>query len=361
MTSFFDAFDTSKFIRIPKLSNDAVPYDAVDNYLYTFFTSLEISPKKVLILNDDTGVLSYLFREFNPTTVVDSYFAKTNIERNLQENNSAANIITSIDFIDNSDSFDLILIKIPKSKAYFIDQLHLIRSKDLQHIPILVSGMVKHISPKTKNIIHDMIGDTKTEKVYKKAILFNSILTRNKINYSPVKEFSIEQLGTFKSYSNTFSIGKIDAGTKLLLSSLPNDISGKLLDLGCGYGVISKFISDNYANVDINSVDISAMSVESTKLNIPNANVIWGDGATSFENNYFDVIISNPPFHLENRFSVAMGLRLFKQVEEKLKEKGVFFMVANSGLNYLPYLKKVFTNVTLINKDKRYSIFRVQK
>ena len=61
----------------------------------------------------------------------------------------------------------------------------------------------------------------------------------------------------FKSDNGVFSKEKLDFGTRLLLESLPiKDMKGDVLDLGCGYGVVSiilsRFVDCNFDAVDVN-------------------------------------------------------------------------------------------------------------
>ena len=50
----------------------------------------------------------------------------------------------------------------------------------------------------------------------------------------------------FKTDNNVFSKKGLDFGTRTLLECLPlNEISGEVLDFGCGYGPIGIFIKSN--------------------------------------------------------------------------------------------------------------------
>ena len=43
---------------------------------------------------------------------------------------------------------------------------------------------------------------------------------------------------TFQTDAGVFSKGEVDTGTRLLLEALPEEMTGDILDLGCGWGVI---------------------------------------------------------------------------------------------------------------------------
>ena len=62
----------------------------------------------------------------------------------------------------------------------------------------------------------------------------------------------------FSTNSGVFSKDKVDYGTKLLLNNIViHKKSGKLLDLGCGYGVLGVILGENYKNLDIDMVNVA--------------------------------------------------------------------------------------------------------
>ncbi len=368
MKPFSEAFDQSKFACYPKLDKNEQPWNATDNYLYTqIVESGKLSDRSsVAILNDENGVLTYLMRKYQPLVTADSYFSKMSVIKNFRanyEDEDQFEYMDSVSFVDDSlPRFDVVLLKIPKSTKYFEEQLAILSQVTDEQTTFLVSGMVKHISKTSKEMLEKMIGETLVHRVFKKAILFSCTPRTESVNYNPIQKFTLPNLGEFQTYSNTFSNGRLDKGTEVLLKHLPKDLSGRVIDLGCGYGPISRFISDNCESVnELCAVDVSRMAAMSTKENVPKAKVFWGDGVMRFDDESFDAVVSNPPFHLDNKFSVAMGLRLITQVKMKLKPRGKFIMVANSGLNYGPYLERYFKKVRVISNDRRYTVFEAVK
>ena len=84
---------------------------------------------------------------------------------------------------------------------------------------------------------------------------FSNDVLKSELHIIKVKIFDREY--SFYTDNGVFSKGKLDFGTRTLLESLPLcDIKGKVLDVGCGYGVIniilSKITSANYEGVDVN-------------------------------------------------------------------------------------------------------------
>ena len=152
----------------------------------------------------------------------------------------------------------------------------------------------------------------------------------------------------------------------LLENTKANTLSGTGVDLGCGYGVISRFILDTQPEISqLQCIDISELSIASTRINTQGSNAevqyLQQDGLASTKLASLDFVITNPPIHSQNSLSVNQSLRLFRQVQKALKIGGKLHLVANKGLNYQPFLEKLFDHTKLVNQNKSYSIFECTK
>lgn len=363
MPPFEEIVQKLTLTRYPQIDNSLQAWSAADSYLYNRVTPL-LSDKKerILILNDDYGVLALALSQHSVVSVHDSITARIALNNNAEANKISLDSIrfvpsTEIATLESEEPFTYILCRIPKAVTYFKDQLRSLRHLFKKDTVLLTAGMVKHISKSTAKLLEGYVGPTLTDRVYKKSILFSSTVRQTKSEAPQIKEFNTP-LGSFKSYANTFSNGKIDAGTEELLQALPPKMSGLIVDLGCGYGPVSKAAASlAIAPFTLYAVDISHMAVASTALNVPEVNASVGDGLQQFDDASLDWVLSNPPFHQNTTFSVNEGLRLFKQVAQKLKPGGTFLMVANSGLNYSPYLNRLFSTLSIVRSSKKYTVF----
>ena len=104
----------------------------------------------------------------------------------------------------------------------------------------------------------------------------------------------------FSTNSGVFSKDKVDYGTKLLLNNIViHKKSGKLLDLGCGYGVLGVILGENYKNLDIDMVDVNERAVTLANYNLQLNGV---NGVNCYVSNIYegvsskyDYIVTNPP------------------------------------------------------------------
>ena len=100
--------------------------------------------------------------------------------------------------------------------------------------------------------------------------------------------------------NNMFSKDKLDYGTKVLLENFTEqEIEGKVLDLGCGYGIIGIVLATTYSSIKVDMCDITSRAIEITKenikrLNITNIDIFKSNVYDNIEDKY-NYIITNPP------------------------------------------------------------------
>lgn len=194
--------------------------------------------------------------------------------------------------------------------------------------------------------------------------------------------FQLEQIPSFdidshwSSYSNAlleniniyslpgvFSASGLDMGTALLLKTLAREtqtVKGKVLDLGCGAGIIGAYIASQYSVKKLVMSDIDAMALASTERTL-SENQLLGEVVASnvFSkiNGRFDVIISNPPFHDGIDTAYQAVTNLINQAPSYLERAGRLIIVANAFLPYQEQLEKVFSSVTILDKSNKFKVY----
>ncbi|AEV70311.1 class I SAM-dependent methyltransferase [Acetivibrio clariflavus] len=180
----------------------------------------------------------------------------------------------------------------------------------------------------------------------------------NKIHFK-VKDFQLE----FITDAGVFSKKRVDFGSNLLINSVPQT-SGKILDLGCGYGVIGISLSLLNPSSEVTMVDINERAVELANRNIElnnikNAQAIQSDGFEKVSGN-FDVIVSNPPI----RAGKKVIYPLFEQSIDYLNANGSIYLVIQKkqgAKSALEKLESIYGNCEVIIKDAGYWILKSTK
>lgn len=164
---------------------------------------------------------------------------------------------------------------------------------------------------------------------------------------------------TLASHPGVFGHGKLDEGTAMLLDTLPEKLSGRVLDVGCGGGIIAATLAKRGLNVT--AVDVSHFALEATRrtltLNGVDATVVGSDMLGSVEGR-FDAIISNPPFHQARDMDIGPALTLFDQGPDHLLRHGIMFIVANAFLPYKGPLSDQFSQVDELASNGRFRVYR---
>ncbi len=130
-----------------------------------------------------------------------------------------------------------------------------------------------------------------------------------------------------------FSKNKIDLGTRLLVENAWIPDEGRVLDLGCGYGVIGIVLAKLNPRLEVYMVDINPQAVKLARLNAKRNNV--EERVRIYQGNLFDplpvkvfkAIYSNPPLSA----GAATLEKLLLESLERLEENGKLQLVLKKG------------------------------
>jgi len=165
------------------------------------------------------------------------------------------------------------------------------------------------------------------------------------------------------SLPGVFSANELDSGTSLLLSTLTSPIQGKVLDIGCGAGVIGSMIKKYHPKADVTMTDIHAMAIQSARQTLAEnqleGNVIASDVFSHIEGK-FDLIISNPPFHDGIDTAYRAVKELIQQAKWHLTAGGELRIVANAFLPYPDLLAQHFGKFDVLAQTTKFKVYSVR-
>ncbi|MBQ8800126.1 MAG: class I SAM-dependent methyltransferase [Lachnospiraceae bacterium] len=158
-----------------------------------------------------------------------------------------------------------------------------------------------------------------------------------------------------------FSPNSIDKGTLFLLSKVQVTENEKVLDLGCGYGVVGIVLAKQIGGERVVMSDISEEALELTSYNLTKndlegVKVVKSDGLKEITDADFTLILSNPPYHTD--FSVAKAF--IEEGYKKLVLGGKLVMVTKRLPWYRNKLTAVFGGVKVYEQDGYY-VFVAEK
>lgn len=169
----------------------------------------------------------------------------------------------------------------------------------------------------------------------------------------------------FYTASGVFSKERIDRGTLILAENMIINKNNKILDIGCGIGILgivaAQLFNANAVMSDINkrAVMLARMNI---KLNNVKAEVYQGNLYEPIRDykNYFDAILSNPP----QTAGKEVCFKLIEQSKDYLKNNGTLQLVARhskGGKMLSEKMKEVYGNVEVIAKKAGYWVYVSKK
>ena len=186
--------------------------------------------------------------------------------------------------------------------------------------------------------------------------------TENPTSAHDERQITVTALGnelTFITDAGVFSRDGLDRGTEILLNALP-PLSGRVLDLGCGWGAVGVSLGKKYPGLDIVMTDVNSRAVELSRRNLQlngvQAQVVQGDSYAAVTGT-FDAIITNPPI----RAGKALIYSLFDQAQDRLNPGGALYIVIRKqqgAPSALKHLQETWPSAEIIDRASGYWILR---
>ena len=165
----------------------------------------------------------------------------------------------------------------------------------------------------------------------------------------------------FISDNGVFSKNHVDFATDILLNAIADEgVSGKLLDVGCGYGVIgitlAKLFKINVTMLDVNERALDLAKRNAIKNGVEKIEVVESNGFEKIKDKY-DVIVTNPPI----RAGKEVIYKMYDDAKEHLNDGGVFYLVINKkhgAPTTIRHLTELFDKVEVIDKRAGFNVIK---
>lgn len=157
-----------------------------------------------------------------------------------------------------------------------------------------------------------------------------------------------------------FSAGRIDEGTALLLEALADISSGRVLDMGCGAGIVGAWLKKRHNKLDIEMVDSNAMAMAASEWTLRENNLaakLYASDGFSEVKGTFNWIVSNPPFHDGIATDYSFTEKFIAEAKQFLRPGGRLRLVANAHLKYVPAIEAAFGNCRELAQTARFRVY----
>ena len=163
--------------------------------------------------------------------------------------------------------------------------------------------------------------------------------------------------------NGVFSKDKLDYGTRILLENIDiNNLKGRVLDLGCGIGVVGIILGTLNKNISIDMVDINERAIILTKDNVKFNNInnnVFVSNVYSNINGKYNFIITNPPI----RAGKEVVRKFLLGGYDYLTDDGILYFVMRKDHGVKSMIKELenIYEVDIVNKEKGFYIVSLTK
>ncbi|CAN5483008.1 class I SAM-dependent methyltransferase [soil metagenome] len=163
------------------------------------------------------------------------------------------------------------------------------------------------------------------------------------------------------SRPGVFSWEHVDEATSILADVMEIHEGNSVLDLGCGAGALGMVASSLSTGGPITMVDADVEAVRSATRSaevngIESWRALASDVAGSVLGERFDVVVTNPPFHVGKPTDLDVPMQFISDAHDVLVPDGRMFLVANRTLPYEQAIKHRFGNVANLHDGPRFKV-----
>jgi 16S rRNA (guanine1207-N2)-methyltransferase len=164
-----------------------------------------------------------------------------------------------------------------------------------------------------------------------------------------------------RSLPGVFAYDRVDAGTMLLLDTLAIPAGARVLDVGCGYGLIglvaARLGAAQVEMVDVNLLAVAAASENCARNGAAQARAFASDGVPEGPAQRYDLVLTNPPFHVGKPVDGDVARAFIERAGQALKPGGQLILVANQFLRYEQVLRSTFEDVACLAANPSYRVW----
>mgnify|MGYP000521135869 CR=1 FL=1 len=364
--------------RLPKRKVEKLrAWDAADEYLLQSLSEHKelVEGAKILLLNDHFGALAVALHTYFPYSWSDSHLGRLAVEANYEVNGlvkTGPSFIESTQVPDIGQAFDIVVLKVPKTLALLEYQLSTLQAHCSDKTLILAGGMTRGIHNSTLNLFEKYLGPCTTSLARKKARLIfceRELSLSNKPVATSSKYLLENTEFVISNQANVFSRESLDIGTRFFLAQLKqSDQALRIVDLGCGNGVVGLIAAKLNPNATILFRDESYMALASAEENFRSAygnarqaEFCAADCLGDIPPESVDIILNNPPFHQNNAVGEFVAWQMFQESLLALKKGGELWVIGNRHLAYHSKLKKLFGRCDLLASNKKFVVLKATK
>lgn len=161
------------------------------------------------------------------------------------------------------------------------------------------------------------------------------------------------------SYPGVFAEGRLDEGSALLLDALAAlSVEGRVLDFGCGHGMLARALGEHSPHASFTLLDADALALHAARQNVPRASSVLSDAWQGLDPaERFDLIVSNPPIHRGRDEDFSTLDQLVRGAPERLTPRGRLVLVAQRTVGVGKLLRAHLSTTTKLAETPRFQVW----
>ncbi len=269
----------------------------------------------------------------------------------------------------------LVLLQLPRSLAELEEISWNVARFASPEVTLLAGGRDKHMSRGMNELLARHFGDVTAGLGRRKARVLTA-RSPKAVEALGAPRFP-EQSGDpdlpFELFAHgaTFGGASLDHGSRLLLRTLREEAPAvppaRVVDIGCGNGVLAVSAAVAFPSARVLASDQSAAAVASTRLTASAAgvedrlSVHRADASEAVADGWADLVLLNPPFHSGATVHAGVGQRLIRSAARALASGGELRLVFNTHLGYRSLVEREIGPTRQIARDRTFTVLSAVK
>ena len=269
----------------------------------------------------------------------------------------------------------VVLLQLPRALDALDEIAAWIAAEAAPDVVVFAGGRDKHMSRSMNDILARYFGEVSAGRGVRKARVLTATQPRADAAGVAFPRWGRDPELSFElaSFGATFGGPTFDHGSRLLLAGLRAEHTGsaslrstprRIVDLGCGNGVLAVSAALLYPEAEIIATDQSHAAVAATKLTAARAGadiadrmtVHRADGMEAVPDGWADLVLLNPPFHTGATVHAEVAHRLIKACARALAPGGELRIVFNSHMRYRPLVERRIGATRQVARDKTFTV-----
>ncbi len=269
----------------------------------------------------------------------------------------------------------VVLLQLPRSLAELEEiALHIARFADPE-VFVLAGGRDKHMTHAMNTVFSRFFTSVVAGRGWRKSRVLTVSGPRAVAELGdsrfPIRGTDPDLTFDLAAYGATFGGATLDHGSRLLLRTLkqtpPSRAPERVLDIGCGNGVLAVWAALAWPEAEVLASDQSAAAVAATQRTAEWAGIAdrvmvqRADAADAASDSWADLVLVNPPFHTGSAVHAGVGQRIIASAARTLAPGGELRFVFNSHLSYRPLVERHIGPCRQLARDRTFTVLAVTR